>query len=177
MPTWTPRRRIESWRRSQRSVSARAASLIIARQHEQLRWTCAARNFWSSAAPGLIGSHTVDALLEGGRRARSSSTTISCAARTKTSRARCKRPAREDLRGRRRHLPDRHPRRGAEGHRRRVPLRRAVAAAVPRVSARRVRRQRPRHVQRARSLRARTASSGWSTPRRPRSTATRSKSR
>ena len=45
--------------------------------------------------------------------------------------------------------------RGAEGRRRRLSFRRAVAAAVPRFSARRLRREHSRHVQRARGLRAR----------------------
>ncbi len=57
------------------------------------------------------------------------------------------------------------------------PLRRAVAAAVPRISARRVRREHSRHVQRARGLHRGTVSSGSSTRRRRRCTATPSRSR
>ncbi len=69
------------------------------------------------------------------------------------SRRRVEGPARQDLRGGRRHLPERHPRRGARRRRRRLPFRGAVAPAMSRISARRFRREHPRHVQRARSLR------------------------
>ena len=111
---------------------------------------------------GLIGSHTVDALYAGGRR------------RDRHLRQLRARHAREP----RGALTD--PRvaifevggdilqtdildAALEGRRRRLPLRGALAAAVPRIPALGLRRQRARHVQRAGGLRRATASSGWST--------------
>ena len=126
---------------------------------------------------GLIGSHTVDALTreDVGEIVVYDNFVPRHAARTWPRR--CRRPRVRDLRGRRRHPADRHPRRRAEGRRRRLPLRRAVAAAVPRVPALGVRRERPRHVQRARGLRRQGRQAARLLLVARRSTATRSRSR
>ncbi len=83
---------------------------------------------------GLIGSHTVDKLLEQDvaqvviydNFARGRQENLGDALRDDRG---------QDLRDRRRHPPHRHSRRCDAGHGRGVPLRRAVAAPVPRISA------------------------------------------
>ena len=172
-----PTRRCATWSRAlsgaARSVGAAASSLSngILPTRAPGGWkrsTC--RSWPATGRNGSVDGHQGEALRRHRRRradrlahgrcaartrtsARSSSTTTSCAAPRENLADALRDDRGQDLRGRRRHPPDRHPRRGARGADGVFHFAALWLLQCHEYPARGVRRERPRHVQRARGVR------------------------